>query len=138
MRGVGYFFEAVNDNNLHLSNALDAIPLTGLVSRAQYLDYIAQYIKAFPNGRDGVSTASRLLALKRPDYFVCLSSKNQDRLIAEFGIKKSSLDYEGYWDEVIGRIQDSPWWNSPEPKEPRALKAWQGRAAMLDSIFYEE
>ena len=138
MKGVGYFFQAVNDNNPHLSNALDAIPLTGTVDKAQYLDYISQYIKAFPNGRDGVSTASRLLALKRPDYFVCLSSKNQDRLIAEFGIKKSSLDYEGYWDEVIGRIQDSPWWNSPEPNEPRSLKAWQGRSAMLDSIFYEE
>lgn len=136
MQGAGYYHQAVNDNNPHLSKALDKIPLNGPISREHYEAYLAEFVKAFPNGRHGIGIASRLLALKRPDYFVCFDSKNKKELCLDFGIKQSGMDYERYWDEIIGRITDSAWWNEPRPKNTLARTVWDGRAAMLDAIFY--
>lgn len=137
MKGAGYFHQAINDNNVHISNALKAIPLEGVVTYDNYQSYIDEFIQAFPNGRDGVSTASRLLALKRPDQFVCLDSKNKSQLCKDFGIKQSGMDYGRYWDEVICRIMDSVWWNSSIPSNKLEKRVWLGRAAMLDAIFYK-
>lgn len=138
MMGVGYFQQAINNNNVHLSNALDKIPLTGEVNKAQYDAFIEEYLKAFPNGRDGIGTSSRLLALKRPDYFICVDSKNRNKLTEAFDIRKSGLDYDRYWNEIVGRLIDTPWWRSLPPSDPVELEAWQGRAAMLDALFYVE
>lgn len=136
MRGAGYYHQAVNDNNPHISNALDEIPLNGSVSREHYEAYLAEFVRAFPNGRHGIGIASRLLALKRPDYFVCFDSKNKNELCRDFGIKQSGMDYERYWEEIIDRITDSAWWNEPRPKNAVGGTVWDGRAAMLDAIFY--
>lgn len=138
MKGSGYYHQAVNKNNKCLSNALDEIPLRGLVTRSEYEKYIAEFLKAFPNGKHGVGIASRLLALKRPDQFVCLDSKNQRGLCRDFGIVRSGMNYDRYWDEIIERITDAPWWNSMRPKNAKEAAVWDGRAAMLDVIFYEE
>lgn len=138
MMGSGYFQQAVNGNNVHLSNALDHLPMSGAVTKAHFHAFIEEYRKAFPHGRDGIGTSSRLLALKRPDYFVCVDSKNRDKLTEEFKIPKTGLDYERYWEEIVGRLIDTPWWNSPPPTDAIELQAWQGRAAMLDALFYEE
>lgn len=137
MKGAGYYHQAVNENNLHLSQALDNIPLFGQVSKQDYDAYLTEFMKAFPNGRHGVGVASRLLALKRPDYFVCIDSKNKKRLCQDFGIPQAGLDYQRYWGDVIERILDSVWWNEPRPSNAEELAVWDGRAAMLDAIFYE-
>lgn len=136
MSGAGYYHQAVNDNNPHISNALDEIPLNGSVSREHYEAYLAEFVRAFPNGRHGIGIASRLLALKRPDYFVCFDSKNKKELCRDFDIKQSGMDYERYWEEIIERIIDSAWWNEPRPTNALAGTVWDGRAAMLDAIFY--
>ncbi|WP_072762066.1 phospholipase D family protein [Rhodanobacter sp. OK091] len=138
MQGAGYYHQAVNNNNEHISRALDHIPRRGTVTRSQYESYIAEFIKAFPNGKHGVAIASRLIALKRPDQFICLDGKNQKALCDDFSIKQSGMNYERYWDEIIGRIMDTPWWNSERPKNKIEGAVWDGRAAMLDAIFYEE
>lgn len=138
MQGAGYYHQAVNNNNKHLSKALDEIPLRGMVTRSEYEKYIAEFLKAFPNGRHGVGIASRLLALKRPDQFVCLDSKNQRGLCRDFGIVQSGMSYDRYWGEIIERIIDAPWWNSIRPNNAKEAAVWDGRAAMLDAIFYEE
>lgn len=137
MSGAGYYHQAVNNNNPHLSDALDFIPLSGEVTRDNYNSYIEEFLLTFPNGRDGVGIASRLLALKRPDYFVCLDSKNKTQLCKDFGIKQSGMDYIRYWDDVVCRVMDSNWWNSPKPSNTRAAQVWSGRAAMLDALFYQ-
>lgn len=136
MSGAGCYHQAINDNNVHISNALNIIPLEGVVTSEKYNAYIEEFIQAFPNGRDGVSTASRLLALKRPDQFVCLDSKNKSQLCKDFDINQSGMDYGHYWDDVVCRIMDSVWWNSPMPSNKQEKRVWLGRAAMLDTIFY--
>jgi hypothetical protein len=57
---------------------LDEIPLNGPVQRDDYEAFIGRYKAAFPikNGqpyKHGLGTATRLLAMQRPDYFVCRS-----------------------------------------------------------------
>jgi hypothetical protein len=137
MIGAGKYYAAVKRNDIHLSQALGLVPLDGIVTRAHYNAYLQEYKLAFPEGRHGIATATRLLALKRPDQFVCFDKMNKTRLCEDFGIKASGMNYERYWDEIVERIMDSPWWNSPAPTRPLELSAWRGRAAMLDAIFYE-
>lgn len=138
MKGVGYFAQAINQNNIHISNALDFIPLYGAVTKKEYLAFIDEYKKAFPNGRHGIATASRLLAMKRPDYFVCLDSRNAKGICQDFGVARNGMSYERYWDELLQRIYNSVWWQSEMPNQEKELKVWKARAAMLDAIFYEE
>ena len=136
MRGAGKFYQAINQNNDHISRALDEIPLQGVISKSNYDRYITEFVNAFPDGGHGVATASRLLALKRPDQFVCFDSKNRVAMCESFGIVPTGMNYERYWDEIIERIQDSPWWLSDRPQTKGDAAIWDGRAAMLDRLFY--
>ena len=77
MVGSGMFKKAINNNDENLSVALDLIPAAGSISREMYLNYIEAYKKAFPKGRHGIATATRLLAMKRPDTFVCFDKLNR-------------------------------------------------------------
>ncbi|MBL1431655.1 MAG: phospholipase D family protein [Robiginitomaculum sp.] len=136
MKGSGYFHQAVNNNNQYLSSALNCIPKAGKISKSLYLEYISEYKKAFLNGRHGLATATRLLAMKRPDFFVCLDGANKKQLCKDFGISEYTLTYEKYWDEIVVRIMDSVWWNEEKPKQKRQQMVWGARAAMLDAIYY--
>ncbi len=139
MVGAGKFYELMNDSEPAFSIALDAIPATGAVTKDDYDTFIAEYLKAFPNGRDGLATATRLLSMKRPDTFLCVDGPNRRKLAKDVGMPRpDKLDYERYWTEVVERLQASPWWKSDEPTDIKELKAWNGRAAMLDALFYEE
>jgi hypothetical protein len=141
MAGAGYFKQKIKEKNINISNALDSIPLDGAVSYKDYQNFIYNFKKAFiPTGGDGLATATRLLTIKRPDYFLCLDSQNKEKLCNDFGIKKS-LNYEEYWTEIIQRIQDSLWWENEKPTnkdDANELKSWNGRVAMLDVVFYKE
>lgn len=137
MRGNGYFQKAIKDNNEHLSLALDLIPAVGVVTREAYLAYINQYRQAFPDGSVLIATATRLLAIKRPDTFVCLDSRNKAGLCEAFGIKRS-VGYEEYWDSIIQRITtEAAWWSAPPPSSGVEREVWEARAAFLDSRYYD-
>jgi hypothetical protein len=135
MRGAGKFHHAVNENDPHLSSALESIPNAGEVSYSQYKNYLSEFTGAFPKGGDGVAVASRLLAMKRPDQFVCRNSRNQSKLCKGFGINGD--DYEPYW-EITMRIMNSIWWKSDAPTDRVEHDVWDARAAMLDAICYQE
>lgn len=134
MKGAGYFKQAINQNSKSISDALDEIPLTGEVTRTHFQRYVNTYRTAFEN--PATATATRLLAFKRPDYFVCLDSKNRRNLCKEFEITQS-VDLDDYWEKVVERIADSNWWDSPEPAEGLERRIWRCRAAFLDVRFYE-
>jgi HKD family nuclease len=138
MRGAGKFYSLINKGHEAFSLALDEIPLVGEVRKEHYDRYITEYKKAYPEGRDGLGTATRLLSMKRPDVFLCVDSKNLDKLAKDVGIVKAGLDYERYWEEVVLRLLEAPWWQSPEPTNATEKAVWQARAAMLDAIFYDE
>jgi len=136
MKGAFAFKKLVNQNDHQVSAALDEIPLTGEVTHSHFDRYVSVLRHAFSDGGLATATASRLLAMKRPDYFVCLDSKNQNKLCEAFQIPKS-VDLDDYWEKVVERLIDSNWWNADQPQDPQQKRIWLGRAAFLDVLFYE-
>lgn len=122
-----------------LSNALEYIPLSGVVSRENYYDFINIFTDKNRGWGYGVATVSRILAMKRPDVFFCLTKANGQLLYKDFGIKKEikTHEYDRYWDEIIERIHKSDWFDSKKPNNKIEEELWHNRVAMLDAIFYD-
>jgi hypothetical protein len=132
MQWVGFFRQAVKDNNEGISLALDEIPLDGDISRDHYQRFTDRFLKAFK--RSGMALASRLLAMKRPDTFVCVNNQNREGLVQAFRVSPSR-DAEAYWD-LIERIRACTWWKVPQPAAGDEREVWRARAAFLDALFY--
>ena len=131
----GKFRKAIIDNNTKLVKAIDAIPLEGEVTVEQYKKYCSIWKKEY---KEPVALASRLLAMKRPDLFVCINSRNRKLLCNEFAISQSSLSMDSYWDEIVSRIQTSVWYKDSCPKSHSEKEICQYMAAMLDSIYCQK
>jgi hypothetical protein len=114
-----------------ISQALDLIPPTGGVSRGAYV----AYERSLPKGC-AIGAGTRLLAMKRPDTFVCVCGGNRQRLCPAFNTAPG-VGLERYWDKIIMEIQRSAWWNAPPPNDGVEREVWEARAAFLDSLFYE-
>ncbi|HZQ92382.1 MAG TPA: phospholipase D-like domain-containing protein [Terriglobales bacterium] len=134
MRGAGYFKQKLNQNPASLDAALDHIPRTGKISKAVY----DRFADAYQWERAGVATASRLLAMKRPDLFICIDSKNRSSVAEAFGVSALSLQsFDGYW-SLMQRIWHCPWWRAPRPQHALERRIWDARVALLDSVYYVE
>ena len=136
MKGAGIFKNKIKENDKRISKALDQIPLSGQVTKKHYNNFVKFFEQAFSGNY--IATATRLLCMKRPDTFVCFDSKNRSALCKDFGIIQSKMDYERYWDDIVERIQDSHWWQNPNPKNEMEKEVGEARAAFLDSLYYEE
>jgi hypothetical protein len=132
MQAVGLFKQAIKDNNGGISLALDEIPLDGEISRGQYERFTDTFLKAFK--RAGMALASRLLAMKRPDTFVCVNNENREGLFQAFRLSPSR-DARAYWD-LIEMVRTCTWWKAPPPATGDEREVWSARAAFLDALFY--
>jgi HKD family nuclease len=135
-RPAGRVKQAIINNNEYLSVALDAIPSTGDVSRRSYMEYVERLQMAFPSGGIGIGSATRLLAMKRPDTFVCLNKRNRKELCKAFDINQTVSD-EQYWDSIIEWLKEFPWWYAQAPQSGIEREVWDARVAFLDSLFYD-
>lgn len=134
MTVAGKFVNRVNDDPSSLDAALDNVPRIGTMDKANFDAFAGKYRWE----RSGVGTASRLAAMKRPDLFICIDSKNRSEIAKAFGVSASSLQtFEGYWD-LIQRIWRCPWWRAAEPKPALHRRVWAARVALLDSLYYDE
>jgi HKD family nuclease len=137
MFGFGVLKNKINDNAREISDALDCIPPMGVVTRDNYEGFVEHYLRAF-NGLPrvgGIASASRLLAMKRPDCFVCIDNQNKEGLSAHVGLAASAVNLKNYWQDLIEPIWSSPWWQAPRPRGVEG-RIWDGRAAFLDALFY--
>lgn len=137
-RGFGEFKTLVNTQPEGLSRALGHIRLQGPVSRTQFDAFVREFRKAFQGKghKGGLRTASRLLAVKRPDWFVPVNSRNQAALCAALGLPVSRLSLDSYWADVIEPVHTSTWWRHPRPQVPSQARLWELRAALLDVLYY--
>lgn len=137
MYSNGYFKSAILHNAPGISAALDHIPHTGPVTEDDYKAYIKEFKRVFATAtrQPGIAPASRLLAMKRPDYFVCCDSQNRDGLSDHFGFAKTTLDFDTYWRSLVEPLQYSPWWYAERPAGLDG-EIWDGRAALLDAVYY--
>lgn len=137
MVGQGDFKNLILNKNKYISDALDEIPLSGEIRKDWFDKYIISFERAFEgkSHKGGVPTASRLLAMRRPDTFLCIDSANRVGLGKDLGFAPTTLNFKKYWDNVIMPITESPWWQTPRPNGEEGL-LWDGRVSMLDSIYY--
>lgn len=136
MKGAGIFKNRIIENDPNISSALDEIPISGQITKTHYKRFLLHFTKTFEGNY--LATATRLLAMKRPDVFICLDSKNKSALCKDFGVVQIGLDYDRYWDEIVERIYDSEWWLHPNPKDNIEKDVSNSRASFLDSIYYKE
>lgn len=136
MKGAGIFKNRIIVNDKNISNALDEIPMFGQITKTHFQSFLKHFTKSFQGNY--LATATRLLAMKRPDVFVCLDSKNKSALCRDFGIIQQGLDYDRYWDEIIEMMFDSNWWLHPNPTDRIEKDVSNSRAAFLDSLYYED
>ena len=133
MKGAGDYKHAINSSNI-ISKAIDRIPLTGEVTKQQF----DAYCKAFSGWDNPLACVSRLLCIKRPDYFICVDSKNKTNLCKAFGISKNSLTVTTYWDKIVMRVRDASWFNDEgSSHSPMVRKIKKYQVAMLDALYYE-
>ncbi|WP_156752688.1 phospholipase D family protein [Mesorhizobium sp. WSM3873] len=137
MSGAGDFKNRISENDRSLARAVDSIPQKGDVTKEHFDRFVRLFINAFANSHrvGGVPTASRLLAMKRPDVFLCISNPNIDAAASEMGFAKSTLTLDNYWERVVEVIRASDWYNTDKPETDEG-QLWECRAAMLDAIFY--
>jgi hypothetical protein len=134
MKGSGAFAQRVIKQPRVLDKALDHIPRTGAVNQSQFAAFAREY--TWPNA--GVVTASRLLAMKRPDLFVCIDSKNRKQIANALGMTAvDTRSFEGYW-ELTQRIWKCPWRRAKRPTGSFDVRLWRSAVAMLDCIYYED
>ncbi|ROT95415.1 hypothetical protein EB810_10040 [Altererythrobacter sp. FM1] len=141
MGGNGDFAGLISRRDRQLSDAVDCIPRKDPVTREDFEEYCRRFRKAFTDaGAHHVGefpTATRLLAMKRPDMFVCANGKNKDNLAEALNFAPSTLSLANYWDRIILPIQSSPWYNAPHPSGGDG-ELWDYRVAMLDTLYYDE
>lgn len=138
MGASGTFANLVIEAPTGLSHALEFIPLMGAVTQDDYDRYCKAFRAAFDqDGRvGGLPTATRLLAMKRPDAFVCIDSANRKDLCENFGVSPSTTNLENYWQRIIEPMHGDPWWRHPQPSNAADAEIWLGRAALLYAIYY--
>jgi HKD family nuclease len=136
--GHSYARLVEKDNPIELATALDLIPHEIPPTRSDWQAYWAALRAAAGHeGGIGIVGATRLACLKRPDYFVPVTSTNTERLSQQLGVPKRALQSpENYWDTVVETILLTPWWSKERPADAEDARIWEVRAAMLDAIVY--
>ena len=135
---AGKFKNRIAENDQNISIALERIPPSGEVSQEDYTEFVKHFLRAFENSkiRGSYASASRLLSMKRPDYFICVNKKNIGPLSGDLGFARTTLTFERYWTDIVEPITQSTWWQKQRPSG-RDGQIWDGRVAMLDAIYYE-
>lgn len=131
MGGAGYYKKLINTGASGLSETLDEIPTSGDVSDDLIL---RTFDRASSFQGVGLACWTRLLSMKRPDYFLSVNSANKDRIRGVFGSAPGSP--RAYL-ELTRRILSLPWASASAPEDEAEREIWEGRVALLDAILYE-
>jgi hypothetical protein len=139
-RSNGYFTQLVKSNPGSLDRALDNIPSkrTASVSHRQFRAYSEQFdLGVRVHGRSPwIACASRLLAMKRPDLFLCVNGENRVSIVKAFQFTDRELHtWEGYW-QLHQTLWNLPWHRARRPGIKVDRKIWDARVAMLDAFLY--
>jgi hypothetical protein len=121
------------------SEVADYIPFKGVVNRDHYDAFVEEFKKALDPelyATGGIGNGSRLLAMKRPDQFVCLNEPNRKGIADRFNIPLNT-GLNNYWERIVQRIRGTDWWQALEPANALEKRIWGSRAALLDAIYYD-
>lgn len=123
----------VKINDSVIIKTIDSIPMYGEVTK----DMFDNYCKGFSAWNDPMLSFAKLIAMKRPDLFVCVNSKNKRGLSLLLGISQSRLTLENYRNETHLKIINSVWFRDAKITDIGIAKDVKNfQVASLDSIFY--
>lgn len=131
MVGAGDFKHDIL-HNIKIGKALDKIPMKGPVTKEMFLEYC----KAF-NRNNPIGCATRLLAIKRPDFFVAINNKNKKVLGKMLNMPQSDFNIGNYWN-ILMRIHNSIWFHDSSHVHPQDMNKKRFQVALLDILSYEE
>ena len=136
--GNGRFQHAIkHPEDSPICDALDTIPLTGPVSQAVFDNYCKVFDDLYSG--NSLASATRLLAIKRPDMFVCINGANRKGLLKDFGLKFKELNRQTYWNLIVERIQSATWFSDKPVEDSEQMKRLQKtKVAMLDCLYYDD
>lgn len=138
MQNAAKFKQIINANPVLIGQAIDAIPLTGDVTKNHYQKFVKLFQDAVEGGNK-YRSGTRLLAMKRPDIFFAISTGNNQLLAQDFQITSvHAMDFERYWDEIVDRIRSSHWYQFPNPKNKLERKIAEYKAAFIDVLYYQQ
>lgn len=136
MSAHGSFSPILHNHVAKFSRALEHIPLVGTVREKHYEAY-RDTLMSIPDAGDWTGMGTRLLAMKRPDRFVCMNNANRSGLCDYFGVAPTTTNLDNYWWRIVAPMQMMPWWRAEMPSDVLGRQVWLGRAAMLDAIYYD-
>lgn len=112
--------------------SIERIPPSGPVTRRDWTRFVNDYQDAL--SETTLPTASRLLALRRPDRFLVANTRSLEQLEVAVGARPRTLS--DYW-ELHQVIWSWPWARAPRPKGKKLRRIWDARVALLDVLFYD-
>lgn len=131
MTAAGEFKKMTGETpNEVIADNLDAIPLEGPIPEVLFNTVLNGMLMR----RTGIATVSRLLTVKRPDFFLSCNNANKSRIKHVFGF--NPLTQKRYV-ELHQQIWSFPWFNSPQPDGVEERKVWHARVALLDALLYD-
>lgn len=142
-RGAKVFHQLLPTHADKFDLALAHIPLTGEVSVEHYQAFVSAYRAIFNEFSHGdkapLTVATRLLAMRRPDQFVALTTAKLDLYSQGLGlVKLNNQSFDDYWFEMIATLRSCQWWNCEQPSDLRELQLWQNRAILADLFLFAD
>ena len=142
-RGAKTFHQLLKSHPQAFDDALVNIPATGEVNFTHYQDFVDAYKAIFAQHSEGekapLTAATRLLAMRRPDQFVALTSSKLDILSQGLGlVKLNNQSFDDYWHEMIASIRSTQWWRSEMPEDESEQQLWQNRVVLIDLFLFAD
>lgn len=128
-----YAKQLVKHSPGEIGRHLDRIPLAGEVPLS-LAGSVVQGLTEIHGVKLGVAT--RLLAVKRPDLFVSINNGSNPQLAVL--LDRKQVTTAKHYVQLLELVWQLDWHRSPPPQDPAQFKAWQRRAALLDSVLYEK
>lgn len=136
MSAYGSYSPMLKKHAKLFSKALDHIPLMGPVKRRHFDAYLSTF-KMIPGAsKTWTGMGTRLVTMKRPDYFVCIDNANKYGLCDYYAAAPTTTNLDNYWERIIAPTMLTPWWQTEMPGDGVELEIWMGRTALLDAIYY--
>jgi hypothetical protein len=139
MSSFAAFKKILKNDPKGVQKLLKIIPANGRIDGWHFMQFTDGYKQLFEdNGtkQAPLFPATRLLAMKRPDQFVCISPDTDDSFYQSFGIKPlKKQDFTRYWDEIILTIQKTNWFKQDLPMEPSQLAIYRARVCLLERLL---
>ena len=142
-RGAKTFHQLLKSTPEAFDQALAFIPLKGEVNVKHYQDFVSAYKAIFSQHTDvekaPLTAATRLLAMRRPDQFVALTSSKLDILSQGLGlVKLNNQSFDDYWHEMINSVRGTQWWRSEMPEDEVEQQLWKNRAILIDIFLFAD